>query len=186
MTVGTSLEDAAGKPPTVSEPLAAGNFQTGRVTNADLLEIRVPIRLSSPNATRGHHWSRRHAETNTWELLIPAYAPAGHGSWSLVASATLTQDRRGRRRVKLQRIRECRRVTVTRLVPSSRNFIRDEENLRFSTKPVNDALKRLGFLYDDSRRWLEQPLPREEVAPDGRDVTVIQIERVTDVERTGE
>lgn len=150
----------------------------------ECLEIRVPMRLESPNATRGHHWSRRHSETNTWELLISAYAPAGHTTWSLVASATLVPARHGRRRVKLQRIRERRRVFVTRVVPSNRNFIRDEENLRFSTKPVNDALKRLGLIYDDSRRWLDQPLPAELVAPDRRDLTIIRIERITDAERT--
>lgn len=145
-----------------------------------VLEIRVPLRLASPNATRGHHWSRRHRETNTWELLIDGYAPAGHTAWSLVASANLVESRHGRRRVQLHRIRERRRVTVTRLVPSARHFIRDEENLRFCTKPVNDALKRLGYLYDDSRRWMEQPLPGEEISPDGRDYTVIRIERVAD------
>jgi hypothetical protein len=70
--------------------------------------------------------------------------------------------------------KQRRRVTFTRIVPSARNFIRDADNLMFSVKPALDSLKRLGLIYDDSMKWLEQPIPTQEVGKDW--ATVIQIE----------
>jgi hypothetical protein len=68
------------------------------------------------------------------------------------------------------------RVEVERHVPSARNFIRDDDNLRFSVKPLLDALKRQGYIKNDSRKWLEQPTPTQHVSADGKDWTVVRIE----------
>jgi len=59
-------------------------------------------------------------------------------------------------------------VLVRREVPSVRNFCRDDDNLRFVTKPINDALKNLGFIYEDRREWLTQPMPLQAVSADGQ------------------
>jgi hypothetical protein len=66
-------------------------------------------------------------------------------------------------------------------VPSARNFIRDDDNLRFAVKPLLDALKRQGYIKNDSRKWLEHPTPTQSVSPDGKDWTIVTIEPVADV-----
>lgn len=124
------------------------------------LTLRIPRALKSPNAARGGHWRVRHDERKAWEREI----------WA----AALGQGVRGRD----ARPDGVHRVTVTRIVPSGRNFIRDEDNLRFSAKPINDALKRLWLIRDDSRKWLEQPQVQQEVSPIGEWATVITIEPV--------
>jgi Holliday junction resolvase RusA-like endonuclease len=106
--------------------------------------IDVPLELKSPNTWQGRHWRYKHRESQMWEEAI----------WTLCALV-----------MKPRRICEVkRRVTVTRFVPSARNFIRDDDNLRFATKPLNDALKRLGLIKNDSRNWLEQPMPEQVVS----------------------
>lgn len=124
--------------------------------------LRIARELKSPNKFQGHHWRVKHRETQDWEFMIRV--------------AVLGIDRRfsfGPRLVPFRR-----RVTVTRIVPSRQHFIRDDDNLRFSTKAVNDSLKRLGLVYDDSRAWMEQPMPTQVVGTDFE--TVIRIEPTTD------
>lgn len=132
-----------------------------------VLEFRIAAPLKSPNDTRGGHWSIRHAETKRWQrLIVSAFGHAWQHEWLLTAVGTLV------------RTQERRRVTVICQRPSRRNFCKDDDNRRYLAKPVNDALKRIGLLYDDSRRWLEQPMPEEQVSEDGADWTVIRIERL--------
>lgn len=69
------------------------------------------------------------------------------------------------------------RVTIERQVPSGHNFIRDDDNMRFSVKPLLDALKRQGYIKNDSRKWLDHPTPTQVVSADGRDWTIVRIER---------
>lgn len=70
------------------------------------------------------------------------------------------------------------RVTVERIVPSGRNFIRDDDNLRFSVKPLLDALKRQGYIRNDSRKWLDHPTPTQSISEDGQDYTVVSLEPI--------
>lgn len=129
------------------------------------LTLRIPRRLESPNATRGGHWRVRHRLSQTWELEI--------GMASTVLAVT-----QGNLMVQTLRkfgAHEKMRVTVERHVPSGRNFIRDDDNLVYSTKPLRDALKRMGYIKDDSRKWLELPMPTQHVSEDGSDYTVITI-----------
>lgn len=77
-----------------------------------------------------------------------------------------------------QTCEEKRAVQVTRLVPSARNFIRDDDNLRFAVKPMFDALKRLKLIRDDSRTWLTHETPTQEVSTDGQYWTRITIEAI--------
>lgn len=133
--------------------------------DGDRIEIRLAQRLDSPNAwgAARSNWKKAAARTSLRVRLAMAV------DMSL--------------RVKLPRVPpETRRmrVTVTRLVPSERNFIRDTDNLMFCTKPLRDALKDLALIRDDSQRWLETDLPRQERSPDGCDWTIVVLEPAQD------
>jgi len=102
-------------------------------------------------------------------------APGDWRDWNLILQSEPRRDRRGLWRIHEQRRRERRRVTVVREVLSRRNLLKDDDNRAFSVKPIYDALKRLGLLFDDSSTWVERVF-REE--PTGRDYTTIRIEPI--------
>lgn len=134
--------------------------------------MRLVIRreLKSPNKWQGHHWRIKHRETIEWERAVWAQHAIVNGTAAALRSVEAALRRH---------VPACRsRVIVTRLVPSRRNFIKDDDNLRFSTKPLNDALKRLGLIHDDNRKWLDQPMPTQEVSTSGGWATVIEIDPV--------
>lgn len=145
----------------------------------DILELIIPRKLQSPNKTRGYHWRTRHRETKVWEALVRiAGLQADVASWSLILSTETRQGPTGRWYIVEERKHERRRVTIVRQVPNSCHFIADDDNLRFAAKPINDALKRLGLVYDDRRTWMEQPMPIQEVSPDKTARTIVRIERL--------
>lgn len=140
------------------------------------LVLHLRRELKSPNTWNGRHWRFKHRESQEWEQFV----------WVALAKMARAKDVIGVLTVMnaLPPRRVCaekRRVTITRQVPSSRNFIRDDDNLRFAVKPLNDALKRLGLIHDDNRKWLEQPMPVQEVSPTKGWATVVQIEAVEPV-----
>jgi hypothetical protein len=144
-----------------------------------VLELVIPKKLESPNATRGYHWRRRHRDTLRWEALVclvGVHTPT-FSQWNLITGAR-SRLWRGRVQVLTVRRRERRRVTIIRQVASRRHFIRDDDNLQFSAKPLNDALKRLGLVYDDTRTWMVQPLPTQQVSPNGVAWTIVRIEPI--------
>ncbi len=141
----------------------------------DRIVLRIPRELPSPNTWNGRHWRYKHQLSQTWEqeLLYASFEMAagvtGHaGSGAFSALAVLAQAKRSGPSRK--------RVSVTREVPSARHYIRDDDNLRFSVKPLLDALKRLGYIRNDSRKWLELPTPEQQVSADGHYWTDIIIE----------
>jgi hypothetical protein len=121
--------------------------------------LRIPRELRSPNAWLWGHWRIKQRERQTWEQEIALALLPKRGQPSVVTMLQAMNAIPATKRV----CDEKRRVSVTRIVPSRRNFIKDEDNLRFSVKPVNDALKRLGLIKDDNAKWLEQPMPTQEV-----------------------
>lgn len=133
------------------------------------LEFRVARKLDSPNLWRAH-WSLGHNLMKWWlRAFTNALATdAGFGSLARFQSEGHLPHRPA---VKM-------RVTVTRQVSSRRNFLRDDDDLRYTTKPLNDALKHAGLIFDDGREWLEQSMPVQEVSPDGHDWTIVRIEPV--------
>lgn len=145
---------------------------------SDVLDLVIHRRLDSPNKTRGYHWRTRHRVAIGWENGIRSAAAAQLLAWGLVENVQITRGKTGRRYIKVTRRKARRRVTVVRYVKSFRSFIRDEDNLRFAVKPINDALKRVGLIYEDSRAWLEQPELEQRVADDGVERTVVRIERL--------
>lgn len=146
---------------------------------ADVLELIVPRRLGSPNILRWSHWSAHARETKLWEaeIQIACFQVRGWQEW-LLTSIEMQRDERGLYQPVETRRRERRRVTVIRQT-RTRAVITDDDNLRYATKPLNDALKRLGLVYDDSRDWMEQPTPVQEQAPDRKWRTIIRIERLS-------
>lgn len=148
---------------------------------ADVLELVVTRKLESANVLRGYHWRRWCRETQWWQALLRVAIcdPVRLQAWNLIEKTELRKDHRGHyTRIFEQRKQERRRVTVLRYVKNRRQFVKDDDNLAFSVKPLNDALKRLGLIYDDHRKWMEQPLPEQLVSPDGIARTVVRIERL--------
>lgn len=128
------------------------------------LVFRVSRKLESPNAWR-YSWVLGHKLTKWWEHAL--------GEALLVAPRAIrTRVQQWQRQTPPRR---CR-VTVTRVVPAPSHFIRDGDNLRMTTKPVNDALKRLRLLFDDRLTWLDQDTPVQVVSPDGLAWTIVRIE----------
>lgn len=139
---------------------------------SEYLSLTVPRQLKSPNAWNGRHWRYKHRESQDWEKDV-FYTIASQKGVRTVLGALLTLGA-----FPWQSCEEKRSVTVTRFVPSARNFIRDDDNLRFAVKPVFDALKRLKLIKDDSRKWLTHATPTQEVSSDGNYYTRIVIESV--------
>lgn len=150
-----------------------------------VLELVIPRRLESPNRLRGFHWSRRHRETRQWEyeLLAAAQSRDALRPWSLI-TFELRKDERDLFQPHEIRRQERRRVEVEIELRSRAQLIKDDDNLRFCVKPVNDALTRLGLIYDDSRDWLDQPMPVQRLSADKQPRTIIRIHRVDDGETT--
>lgn len=138
------------------------------------LTLRMPRELVSPNRWQGRHWRVKHRLSQEWELALGSAlldkvtaagragvmnalgAFAGPGKWICYEPGRV-------------------RVAVTREVPHARNFIRDDDNLRFAVKPLLDALKRQGYIKNDSRRWIDLPTPEQRVSADGRYWTQVRI-----------
>ena len=148
------------------------------ILTTDHLDLIIPQRLTSPNETRGHHWRTRHRQTKTWEVeLFSATSYLPRFPWRLIERTETRRDRNGKYRIFTERRRERRAVTIVRCLPSARNFCRDSDNLAYTAKPLKDALKRLGLIYEDSMLWLDSTV-RDAISPDGFDYTVIRLERL--------
>jgi hypothetical protein len=141
------------------------------------LELRIPRELESPNRDRGHHWSKKHKVTKGWEDAIAILGGGQLAPWKLIEGERAVKTSRGfALRVTLRK--ERRRVTITRYVGHKRKLLTDDDNVRYLSKVILDALKRLGLIYDDRREWLEHPEPTQEVSTNGEDYTVIRLERL--------
>lgn len=108
------------------------------------------------------HWREKSRERKAWQahvvnalVLSCGYATAR----TLVHAEALPGAQGG--------CMDRRRVEVIRLAPARRNFIRDDDNLRFAVKPLLDALKHVGLIRDDHRKWIDLPLPTQDVSSDG-------------------
>ena len=133
------------------------------------LEFRIARKLDSPNVWRAH-WSLGHTLMKWWLRAFTNALAVGAGFDSM-ARFQAEGHMPFRPEVKM-------RVTVTRQVPHTRNFLRDDDDLRYTTKPLNDALKHAGLIYDDSREWMHQDIPTQEVSRDGLYWTIVRIEPV--------
>jgi len=104
----------------------------------------------------------KHRISQEWDCYFDGACPTEKGKRNIFALLVASNSVRPKRE-QTQRVR----VAVAREVPSGRNFIRDDDNLRFCVKPLLDALKRLGFIRNDSRKWIELPTPEQRISTDG-------------------
>lgn len=137
--------------------------------------LRVPRALASPNTWNGRHWRVKHRISQDWEKAIGASCADlfvnRHGGIDFPNAMLAIVGPKKAAGYEAGRVS----VAITREVPSGRNFIRDDDNLRFSVKPLLDALKRLGFIRNDSRKWIELPTPEQRISSDGKYWTEIAI-----------
>lgn len=139
-----------------------------------MLRLRMPRELVSPNRWQGRHWRVKHRLSQEWEKAI------GYAFYEQIAGAprdfgTALGCAIGPRKWEGLVVGKMR-LRVERHVPSARRFIRDDDNLRFSVKPLLDALKRQGYIRNDSRKWLEHDTPTQRVSDDGQCWTIIELE----------
>ena len=128
----------------------------------DAWVLVVARKLETPNRYRAHWSLQNHARVQWERELREAVAQALQAaSWGSVLEL-------GRRPACAEKMV----LQIVRLVASSREFIRDDDNLAFSRKGPSDALKRVGLLKDDRREWLEALPIYQDVAPLGRPLTV--------------
>lgn len=140
-----------------------------------MIEFRIQRKLRSPNEILGRHWREKGRERKTWQVTCETALVIAVGvtvAQELLAPGAALYGCRG------GVVKAKRRVTVTRLVPRRSAFIRDDDNLRFAVKPILDALKQLGLIYDDAREWCELALPTQDIAPDRGWWTHILVEPV--------
>lgn len=145
-------------PSTVGYRLA----ELATVTREGRIEFRIQRALRSPNEYLGMHWREKHRERKAWEAHLTNAIVASEGipaARALLGPGAALSHCVGQCSVR-------RRIEVIRLAPSKRNFVRDDDNLRFAVKPLLDALKRVGLIKDDRRQWIDLPLPTQEVSTD--------------------
>lgn len=134
--------------------------------------FRLPRELRPQNATMWGRWGGMRRERQKWEheftIAANVYAIT-RVLWPSGDEASQWRD--------LFTCNERRRVAVIRLVPHSRNLIRDDGNLRGCDKHLVDAMTRVGLIRDDARGWCEHVEPTQAVHPDGEFLTLVQLSR---------
>lgn len=126
------------------------------------IELRIQRKLKSPNEVLGRHWREKNRERKEWQRHIANAIVLSVGTAGAKAILGPGADLVGCRGVCADR----RRVEVIRFAPRPRNFIKDDDNLRFAVKPLLDALKRLALIKDDRREWIDLPTPTQDVSND--------------------
>lgn len=139
------------------------------------LAFRLQRELLSPNRILGMHWREKYRERKRWQAAL---SNAVVESLGLFVARRLLSESSGLGGAEGGRCAVRQRITLERLAPSRRRFIRDDDNLRFAIKPLLDALKHLGLIYDDGRAWVELMEPTQGVSADGTFWTLLTLERV--------
>lgn len=116
----------------MNEPIRGGQCRTAKI-KATI--PRVPMTL---NRLLRSHWTVRRMERHAWYLLV--YNSIRHGPWNRLLLQRGAAPPKKRMEIK---------IVVTRTRPQ------DPDNAMGSVKPVLDALNRLGWIVDDSPRWLD-------------------------------
>lgn len=135
--------------------------------------FRLAAPLRSPNTTIWKPWTGLAADRAKWERLFTAQLREFQAMRNI--TGWTTDERLAWPHV--VGYRELRALTVTRYVPSRAHFIRDERNLQFAIKGLEDALVRTRLLVDDRREWLHCTPVTQHVSPDGEFYTVVLLQR---------
>lgn len=137
------------------------------------IEFRIQRLLRSPNELLGRHWREKHRERAAWQADLTNALIDALGSRRV---QQLLQPNDILPGCKGERPNVRRSVGVIRWTPSRRQFVRDDDNLRFTVKPLLDALKGMGLLRDDARKWADVAQPEQEVSNDGTAWTWIVVD----------
>jgi hypothetical protein len=157
----------------VSRDPHTGLIRRGRVERrAFEVVIRMPKRLESPNRWLWTSWMVKKRAVDAWAQAIrQAALDSSSVDWVALATAAVSPAASVGWLAPPVRVR----VTVERLVPSTRHLIKDSvHNLAFASKGVVDCVVKAGFLRDDSDRHIDL-VCTQAVSPDGLDWTVITI-----------
>lgn len=119
-------------------------------------------KLESPNVFMRDWRIRSHLRkkwnTHLWKMITRTEGVAAHEGL-----------------VELGRAPNCQvamAIQVARLVPSSREFLRDSDNTAFCVKSLGDALKDVKLIREDRREWFTPAPIIQDVSPIGVPVTV--------------
>lgn len=126
------------------------------------IEFRIQRRLCTPNDYLGMHWRSKLRERRAWQTHFLNALINSVGVREAQKHVGVNAGLPGARGGCLVR----RRVELIRYAPTRNGFIRDDDNLRFAVKPINDALKNLGLIRDDRRQWIELAEPQQDVSAD--------------------
>jgi hypothetical protein len=155
------------------DPTVATAGEAFEILSARSWVLRLPRELKTPNRTIWRDWRTLASDRNGWERLIEMTlrtwrALLDNTTWSPLERATWPH---------VVGHREHRRMTIRRLLPSRANFTRDDRNLQFAPKGLEDALVRQRLLAGDSDDWLTSAPVTQHVSPDGQFYTVVLLER---------
>ena len=118
--------------------------------------------LPSPNAWLWKSWRVKQRERQAWEQQITVSVM--QASPKIRALAQVFSH-------------GCVRIDVERQVARVQGLIRDDDNLAFAVKPLQDALKRAGLIHDDDRQWIDQATTQL-VALDGQARTIVTLTQI--------
>ena len=134
------------------------------------LTFTLPKELVSVNKWYLRHWRVKYTHSQAWETMIRAAVCDYTGATDL-PRVLLVMSMGHQTRTQTPKL-----VTITRMCPSLKRFIRDDDNLSASCKPLLDAIKRCGLIKDDARKWCELIVAPQVVSPDGLFWTIVEIE----------
>lgn len=135
----------------------AVDLSTGAIT------FLIPQKLEGTNAGMwGGHWSKKHKATSQWETFLKIVM-ADYAKADTVSGFRPHYIRA----LNLPPVVGRRVITITRFTPSTRNFLKDDDNCAMALKPIVDAIKRLGLIRQDSKDWTRLTPLRQEVSPLG-------------------
>lgn len=109
-------------------------------------QFSIPILPVNINRRERAHWTGRHTESKRVEQYV----------WAMSKAARIPKAGGDRRAVHMEFVK-----------PLTNRRPDDAPNLQSRSKPVLDALVRLGYLVDDSPAWLEWHTPTETRSADG-------------------
>jgi hypothetical protein len=130
-------------PSLVPDPAAGVDFP---YTIARAWEFWLPIKLERVRYGEDRFVLGRRRKAFEAAIRVAVCKALGVACWAGLVELNRAPDRATAGRM-------C--LAIERRVPSRRNFILDDgDNLPYSAKPIQDALKRCGLIREDRRSWL--------------------------------
>lgn len=120
------------------------------------ITLVIPKKLKSGNVLKSG--IARHGDTKSWEAHILKLVPRDVPEDALKPMSSP------------QRMR----LDIVREAPFPHHFL-DPTNIHIGSKGLEDALVRLGYLYDDAQEWVDGPYCSNAVSPGKTYRTIVKI-----------